>query len=312
MADPDPDLPLVIQEERRRTFWSIYLLDKMGTCGRVRPPIFQDHTCLLRLPGEESPSGSGNSKQAPTLQAFFSTPDGDLGELEPLAKSTILVSTISQVSTYAFQLGSSADAKPPWDHASEYAILASKLHGFGAYFETWKPISNMILANLNGDHNLDHSPSEPFLFSYVVFHLCQCLLQHPFLLRRQIRTSSPRFSSFFNNATKSGYEHAQELTHTLAFARQSGYKATASFYGYSSLVAASINALYQYSDDEALRQQSRSALSANVAFLEQHSLYWPNAAKMVRRAQVRHFDSGRLTSSLGCNFRQLHPQGCRI
>lgn len=289
MADPGPALPLVVQEERRRTFWSIYLLDKMGTCGRERPPIFHDHTCLLRLPGEESSSSPGNPKHAPTLQAFFSTPDCDLGELEPLAKSTILVSTVSQVSTYAFQLGSGTNVKPPWDHASEYSILASKLHGFGAYFETWKPISNTILTHCGWDHDLEYSSSEPFLFSYVVFHLCQCLLQHPFLLRRQIRGSSPRFSSFFNTATKSGYEHAQELTHTLAFARQSGFKAAASFYGYSSLVAASINALYQYSDDEVISQQARSALNANVAFLKQHSLYWPNAAKMVRISHMFSF-----------------------
>src|SRR4051812_23224416 len=109
MSDPDPTLPWVIQEERRRTFWSIYLLDKMGTCGRVRPPIFQDHTCMLQLPGHLS--GSGESGHAPTLQEFTSTPDCDLGQLESLAKITVLVGTVSQVATYAFQLGSSLDTK---------------------------------------------------------------------------------------------------------------------------------------------------------------------------------------------------------
>jgi hypothetical protein len=254
----------------------------MGTCGRVRPPIFQDHTCLLQLPGREFSSGIGNSKRAPTLHEFVSTPDCDLGELEPLAKITVLVGTVSQVATYAFQLRSCIDTKPPWDHGSDYSILASKLHGFGAYFETWKPISSTIPARFRHENGIDYSASEPFLFSYVVFHLCHCLLQHPFLIRRHIRASSQRFCSFFNATTKSAFEHAQELTHTLAFARQSGHKAAASFYGYSSLVAASINALFQYSDDQVIRQQSHSALSANVAFLEQHACYWPNAAKMVR------------------------------
>lgn len=288
MSDPDPALPWVIQEERRKTFWSIYLLDKMGTCGRVRPPIFQDHTCMLQLPGP-SPS-SGDSKPAPTLQEFGSTPDCDLSELEPLAKITVVVATVSQVATYAFQLGSSLDIKPPWDHASEFAVLASKLHGFGAYFETWKPISSTILNHFVHDNTIDYRASEPFLFSYVVFHLCHCLLQHPFLLRRHIRAPSPRFSSFFTATTKSGFEHAQELTHALAFARQSGHKAAASFYGYSSLVAASINALYQYSEEAEIRQQAVSALQANVSFLQQHAFYWPNAAKMVSRSHFLDFN----------------------
>lgn len=281
MSDPDPTLPTVIQEERRRTFWSIYLLDKMGTCGRARPPIFQNDTCMLQLPSDSTTSG--NSKHAPTLQEFASTPDFDLGQLDSLAKITVLVATVSQVATYAFQLGSSLDTKSPWDHASDYSILASKLHGFGAYFETWKPISSTILARFTRENAIDYKASEPFLFSYVVFHLCHCLLQHPFLIRRHIRAPSPRFPSFFNATTKSGFEHAQELTHALAFARQCGHKAAASFFGYSSLVAASINALYQYSEDAAVSQQSVSALRANVSFLEQHAYYWPNAAKMVMR-----------------------------
>ena len=37
MNEPNPSLPYEDQEERRRVFWSIYILDKLCSCGRARP-----------------------------------------------------------------------------------------------------------------------------------------------------------------------------------------------------------------------------------------------------------------------------------
>ncbi|OQV06848.1 Fungal specific transcription factor domain-containing protein [Cladophialophora immunda] len=281
MAEPDPTLPWIIQEERRRTFWSIYLLDKMATCGRSRPPIFQDASCLLHLPGTESTFSFGNSAPAPTLQEFTSGTSLDVDSIGSFARTIVLAATLSRIASYAFQQHDTVDAKPPWDHNSDYAVLASKLHGFAAYFETWLPISDAIVAKCSAGGEIDYATSEPFIFSYVLYQLCHCLLQHPFLLRRQIQAFGTKFSTdFFASATKTGFEHAQELTHTLSFAKQTKHKAAASFFGYCSLVAGTINGLYQYSNDEAVRRQAWSALAGNVEFLKGHANYWPNAGKM--------------------------------
>ena len=282
MAEPNPALPWVVREERRRTFWSIYLLDKMATCGRGRPPIFLDYTCVLQLPGTESAFSLKSSANTPTLQDFTNDTDFDVNSIGSFARITVVAATLSRIASYTFQQRNSIDTKPPWDHSSDYSVLTSRLHWFAAYFETWMPISSAILTRCSNGNEIDYSVSEPFLFAYVLYQLCHCLLQHPFLLRRQIQAFGTRYpTSFFAAATKTGYEHAQELTRTLAFAKQSGHKVAASFLGYCSLVAASINGLYQYSDDEEVRQQARSALATNIAFLKLHAVYWPNAAKMV-------------------------------
>ena len=47
MVEPDSDLPLIQQEERRRVFWSFYLCDKLISCGRERPAALADDQCKL-------------------------------------------------------------------------------------------------------------------------------------------------------------------------------------------------------------------------------------------------------------------------
>jgi hypothetical protein len=38
MHEPDASMNYIEQEERRRVFWSVYLLDKLISCGRARSP----------------------------------------------------------------------------------------------------------------------------------------------------------------------------------------------------------------------------------------------------------------------------------
>lgn len=48
--EPSRSISCAAREEHRRTLWSIYLLDKMATCGRRRPNLFLDSNYNLQLP----------------------------------------------------------------------------------------------------------------------------------------------------------------------------------------------------------------------------------------------------------------------
>jgi len=54
MLDPDPSQPISWAEEQKRTFWSLYHLDRFVSCGRARPPAILDASYQLQLPCEES------------------------------------------------------------------------------------------------------------------------------------------------------------------------------------------------------------------------------------------------------------------
>ncbi|RFU28893.1 hypothetical protein B7463_g7455, partial [Scytalidium lignicola] len=47
MMEPDFNLPYPNQEERRRVFWSIYILDRFCSCGRGKPAAVADVHCRL-------------------------------------------------------------------------------------------------------------------------------------------------------------------------------------------------------------------------------------------------------------------------
>jgi hypothetical protein len=53
MMEPDPAMSYIDQEERRWVFWSIYILDKLCSCGRGRPAALADAQFLIQLPCDE-------------------------------------------------------------------------------------------------------------------------------------------------------------------------------------------------------------------------------------------------------------------
>lgn len=276
MAEPPTTIPFSAQEERRRTLWSIYLLDKMATCGRDRPSLFLDRTIHLQLPCSERAFKTSTAEQIMTLDDFWSLDDSQIRNLEPFSSTIALASLLSQAANYAFEHDKNGGQNPPWDHTSEFQIIKSKLTRFETFFEYFGDIQKHILDNSSPYIN------EAFIFSYVLYHLCHCLLQHPFLLRRRLEAYTARIpTSFLAQAIASCSNHAQEVTRTLRNARRAQLKASATMFSYSSLVAGSIHCLFQHSSDEHTRMQSVEELQGSIAHLKGQAKYWKNSARMV-------------------------------
>lgn len=67
MKEPKATLPAIEQEERRRAFWSIFLLDRLVSCGQGRPPAISDEDCLVQLPCDQRTFRNGLLKETVTL-----------------------------------------------------------------------------------------------------------------------------------------------------------------------------------------------------------------------------------------------------
>ena len=289
LVEPPDDLPPHIKEERRRTLWSIYLLDKMATCGRGRPCLFQDKTCQLRLPCSERAFQALMTEDVPTLQTVKGLDDLHEAGLDSIAHVVAVTSILSQAATYIFR-PSEANEEPPWDHTSEYQIICTQLTRFDTYFQSFRDIQNLLAGGPFSQHSGMEPLTESFLFFYIMYHMCYCLLQHPFLLRRRIEASGKRTpNKFFAKAIENCWEHAQELTWTLFNAKQAGFNVSATIFSYCSTVTGTINALFQYSEDEQVRVKSSAGLAGNLAHLEAKSKYWKNAATMVGQSNLRSF-----------------------
>ncbi|KAF2844675.1 hypothetical protein T440DRAFT_548047 [Plenodomus tracheiphilus IPT5] len=282
MKEPEPTLSFSEQEERRRTLWSIYLLDKMATCGRDRPSLFLDRTIDLQLPCSEASFWMSLYEKVVTLEDFKSLDGSQIQNMAPSALTIVLVSVLSQTANYAFKHNKESGQKPPWDHTSEYQIICSQLTRFETIFDSYGDIQKHIL---DKSRSYDGGPlhiTESFVFSYVLYNLCHCLLQHPFLLRRRLEDCSTRIPTrFFAQAIESGSNHALALSRTLANATRADYKVSATMFGYSALVAGSINGLFQHSADKTTRSSSAAALLGSLEHLKAKSKYWKTSARMV-------------------------------
>ncbi|KAI8943320.1 hypothetical protein NX059_001340 [Plenodomus lindquistii] len=282
MKEPSTSLSFAAQEERRRTLWSIYLLDKMATCGRDRPSLFLDQTIDLQLPCSDAAFWMSTFEKVVTLEGFNSLDDSQITKLAPSALTIVLVSVLSQAANYAFKHNKSDGQKPPWDHASEYQVICSQLTRFETIFDSYGDIHELILdesRHFDGSHL---HITESLIFSYTLYNLCYCLLQHPFLLRRRLEDCTTRIPTrFFAQAIQSSSNHAQEISRTLMNAATAKYRVSATFFGYSSLVAGSINGLFQHSDDETIRAKSAEALLGNLEHLAAKAKYWKTSKRMV-------------------------------
>lgn len=285
--EPPSTLPYCIQEEHRRTLWSIYLLDKMATCGRYRPSLFLDRTIQLQLPCNEQSFQTSTPQTAVTLENFKHLDDDQMRSQGSFASIIALASTLSQASNYAFKHNKEGGQKPPWDHTSEYQIICSQLTRFETFFDSFGDIQEHILGKSLLDQDGRLQTTESFIFPCVLYHLCHCLLQHPFLLRRRLEDCCTRIpTSFLAGAFESCLCHARELTRTLTNAAKAQHRVSATMLGYCSVVAGSVHALSQHSTDELTRITSVQALQDSFAHLAEKARYWKNSARMVCNCRI--------------------------
>ncbi|KAH7349085.1 hypothetical protein BKA66DRAFT_295776 [Pyrenochaeta sp. MPI-SDFR-AT-0127] len=254
----------------------------MGTCGRHRPSLFLDRTIQLQLPCSEHSFRTSSPEQVVTLDGFPSLTDSQIANLKSFAPTIALASILSQAANYAFEHNKSGGQKLPWDHTLEYQIICSQLTRFETFFDCYGDIQMQILNSPLPQHRARLQITESTIFSYILYHLCYCLLQHQFLLRRRLEKCGTRIpTSFLSQAISSCSSHAQELTQTLTNARRSEHKVSATFFSYASTVAGLIHGLEQHSPDGLTRIESSEALQGSLAHLHKKARYWKSSNRMV-------------------------------
>ncbi|KAM6525900.1 hypothetical protein FALCPG4_011432 [Fusarium falciforme] len=128
MVEDDATLPAPKREERRRVFWSIYLLDRLVSCGRCRPPAVLDASCQLQLPCDEPTYRNGYWQSTMTLEEFISRkplPESVLHS--PLARVTLMAYSLARAAGYMLQQFNIRNHNPPWDANSDFASIESDL-----------------------------------------------------------------------------------------------------------------------------------------------------------------------------------------
>jgi hypothetical protein len=284
MDEPNERLSYMEQEEYRHVFWSVYLLDKMVSCGRGRPAAILNTDCHVQLPCDEPNMRDGDKGKAPTLNDLLGSNTQTRGVPGIFGLTILAASILGDCARYNLQ-GRGFDEIPPWNAQSEYTKINSSL----LLLESYLPFGSRDGKDPVGDSftSTDRQKrhvAERLVFPCMLFHVCHCLINHPFLLRLRVKKlASKAPASFASHAIQSCLEHASQLSSLLNRAMAAGCNLNTSFYVYAAILTGTIHSMrshleYQGGGDPA---PMLLCVDHSFKFLERMANTWGHASNMV-------------------------------
>lgn len=283
MFEPDTLRNPTEAEESRRTFWSIYLLDRLVSCGRDRPMVFQDNDCTTQLPSSELHFRAGISEQTATLQQLSHITDEAPERLDYFALSIWLANCVGHTSRYMIQ-NRRNERIPPWSSESEYMRLVSRLLESETMVDECpgRTLSRAVQNQYTTGDSIDQQRLGHLLFSQMLFHLCHCLLGHPFLFRQRLKDfRRPSPPSFLYEAFNRCRKHASCILELSADAQAAGCNMETSFYGYCICIAAGVQVLYVNDPSAEIRENSHERYRHALESLAKLADRWKHIGSMV-------------------------------
>lgn len=282
MKETGDEVPYVEREERRRAFWSTYLIDKLISCGRSRPLAILDDDCNVLLPCDEEAFQRNESKKTPTLDQLRSWDSSLTERPSPFALVILMASILGTCSSYIHR-SCNKDRIPPWDPRSEFSGITSSLLLLESYSGVGiDSISESIATGSESNQRqLGHR-----IFAQTLFHLCHCLLGHPFLVHLHLKPFGAKTpASFVARMLQTGCDHAKYLLDFLQSAGDLGCLIESSFYPYCIAVAGGIHSLNsQFHQDRGDTEQASDSLdyfNRCMKSLERLGGIWIHAGNMV-------------------------------
>ncbi|KAJ5280536.1 hypothetical protein N7478_005908 [Penicillium angulare] len=302
MSEPDQWLSHIEQEERRRTFWSSYLIDKLISCGRSRPVVIHDEDCNVQLPCDEQTFNTSQWKKTNTLDQLLNW-NMEIAETpSPFALVILMASIFGRCTRYVHQ-NRKEDEIPPWDTKSEYAAINSSLLLLESYSNvSGLRISDIVQGRSPPSEAIDQQQVGHFIFAHTLFHLCHCLLNHPFLVRMRLKAFGTKAPvSFSARSLQSSCAHARQLMDLLREATESGCLIESSFYAYCIAVAGGIHSLACHFEQQNVVTQESDGVhyfQQSMDALESLADLWVHAANMFDRLREFHSISHRFANLL--------------
>jgi hypothetical protein len=296
--EPDNLLSAHEAEERRQTFWSVYILDKLGSCGRNRPPTLLDSDCTSRLPLNDFIFREDADIDAPTLGAIREIPGKALlDSSDHFALTIFMISVFGDVVKWTFRHGA-IDSRLPWDARSRFAQINGLLTSFESYSEACDGnFAEILERDFVFDGVLNEGAASHFSCAHVHYHINQCLLHHPFLLRQHLRASGVKVPvSFLRGALAKSQEHAIHLTAILHVLQQQGCRSYPSFFGYAAGLAGLIHRLHSSNSTGTEQWVAEANWASCVQFLDQEPMRWESYRRIVGFAMTPNTLTGHLLS----------------
>ncbi|KAL5341148.1 hypothetical protein BJX70DRAFT_76028 [Aspergillus crustosus] len=265
-------------DEKRRCLWSIYFLHNLQGDGVQAARL---------IAGVRTPFNTGSG--------FSHTYDlSSLPEGLPLSSSREELDLIS----YAIQAGEvwsmamayaasrvEPDAPAPWSPRSDYSI-ATYRH---MEFDSQVPLKYRYDANRFHEHRLHELNQRrefwgPWLFTQFLYLAIPCLINHPFLISRRLRSFRHTMpQSFIRQSFETITNNAAWILHLIDLIEHKGFEVCDPTLAHCVLIVATIHLQHSFVEDASFREKARRGFTKCVRFLHPLAQRWPHVQNMIDR-----------------------------
>lgn len=286
MDEPPTYIPLAEKEERRHTFWSIYLVDKLISCARARPPAISDDDCHVSFPSENGGvPARGENGDVQTLRPLLSWDTTLSQPPRGFVLAILMAMVLGRCIKFAHGRAGTENV-PPYDPKSEFMAINSSLMLLESYLDIEKhPIAELIREVRQSDTTDDTKQLGHLIFARALFHISHCLLNHPFLLRYRLSSFSDKVPrSFSLRALQVTEDNAKKLTYLLSSASEGGVLVESSFYTYCVAVSGAIHTMADKAppnEDNLGQYDAAQYFQRSIEILNRLGHVWPMAKNIV-------------------------------
>jgi hypothetical protein len=257
-------------EERRRCFWSLYLLEMI--CSHAFASSQQLVGCRPPYPS--------SLELKPIDNLELGQPGG--GNNHGIIGYSIELLELWQT-TLNYATGQTSPKEAPWSPNSEHFQLAARIM-------EWE-------ANLCKHHRSAHTKFReqdlmevranlrywgPWILVQFTYPATLCLLHHPFFLSERAKDCVGRVSlSFLETSMDLALLHSKHITRMITRLDHMNMGVSDPFLAYCATVAATIDLWYCYVEDRGVKAQARRRFAICYRFIRAFAEKWPIAQKMV-------------------------------
>lgn len=263
-----------IREERRRCFWSAFILTHLhGAAATIL-----DFTAEENVPGYPSSSGrkfiGASTNDAPSLQ-------GDEKDEGIIAYAIQLIEIWSKTTRYARRRGKQIKVAP-WAPSSEYASIMAEHINFDTGtpdFHRFKHSNFEEISAEEFDENRGYWG--PWLFIQFLYHTNLCLLNHPLLLALRSRNFVGHIPEIFLQHTSDLVSaHARWIIGFIDMVETKSIMVSDPVLGHCVAIVATIY-LLESVQSRNLREEEQDAFAKCLRFIHAVGKQWPHIEQIV-------------------------------
>ncbi|KKK18461.1 hypothetical protein P175DRAFT_0428866 [Aspergillus ochraceoroseus IBT 24754] len=264
-------------DEKRRCLWSIYLLQSLQGDGVQTPRL---------IVGVRTPFNSGSGFSS--TYDLTSIPDCAVPNFKE--EYDLVSYTIQLGEVWSLAMGYAAsrvepDAPPPWSPRSDYSIVTYR----HMEFDSRVPLKYRYDANRFHEHRLHELNRRrefwgPWLFTQFLYLAIPCLLNHPFLLSRRLRSFRHTMpQSFIRQSFEAITNNAAWILHLIDLIEHKGFEICDPTLAHCVLIVATIHLQHSFVEDASFREKARRGFTKCVRFLHPLAQRWPHIQNMIDR-----------------------------